>query len=305
MNNIKYENQVKLLLDIANYINWEKCFALKGGTAINFFYEDMPRISVDIDLVYLPLKERSEAFSEMIHELDNLKNGLNILGFKVIRDSISNNNPIGKIKISNNVSSIKIEPNNVLRGAFLPPEEKSLCRKAQKVFNKDVILTCLAHDELYAGKLTAMLGRQHPRDIFDMMQFIKKYNSVKSLMDLFIAYVLQGNRPFSELLNPNLIDIKELYLNSFIGMTEKEIKLDELLEYRKKIINKVQTNLSDPQKEIILSFMELKPKLELLPFKNLAHFPGIQWKLSNIKKMPEQKRILEINKLKDIFNNPF
>nr|WP_280950576.1 nucleotidyl transferase AbiEii/AbiGii toxin family protein [Rhizobium leguminosarum] len=40
----------------------EPVFALKGGTAINLFYRDLPRLSVDIDLTYLPLKPRSRAW---------------------------------------------------------------------------------------------------------------------------------------------------------------------------------------------------------------------------------------------------
>jgi hypothetical protein len=40
------------------FVNTEACFALKGGTAINFFVRDFSRLSVDIDLVYLPLEDR-------------------------------------------------------------------------------------------------------------------------------------------------------------------------------------------------------------------------------------------------------
>jgi len=51
-----YYKQVQLLLEVLPYINNEKCFALKGGTAINMFVRDMPRLSVDIDLMYLPIE---------------------------------------------------------------------------------------------------------------------------------------------------------------------------------------------------------------------------------------------------------
>ena len=55
-----YEAQVRLLLRCLPEINQESCFALKGGTAINFFVRDLPRVSVDIDLTYLPMKSRQE-----------------------------------------------------------------------------------------------------------------------------------------------------------------------------------------------------------------------------------------------------
>ncbi|GAA4808872.1 hypothetical protein GCM10011365_16980 [Marinicella pacifica] len=49
-----YQQQVKLVVQLLGLVDTETCFALKGGTAINLFVEDLPRLSVDIDLVYLP-----------------------------------------------------------------------------------------------------------------------------------------------------------------------------------------------------------------------------------------------------------
>lgn len=50
-----------LLLQILPIVGEESCFALKGGTAINLFIRDMPRLSVDIDLTYLPIESRVES----------------------------------------------------------------------------------------------------------------------------------------------------------------------------------------------------------------------------------------------------
>jgi predicted nucleotidyltransferase component of viral defense system len=49
-----YHRQAKLLLKILPLIECYPVFALKGGTAINFFLRDMPRLSVDIDFTYTP-----------------------------------------------------------------------------------------------------------------------------------------------------------------------------------------------------------------------------------------------------------
>jgi predicted nucleotidyltransferase component of viral defense system len=56
--NSNYYRQVQLLKSALPYVARETCFALKGGTAINLFHLPMPRLSVDIDLTYLPLEER-------------------------------------------------------------------------------------------------------------------------------------------------------------------------------------------------------------------------------------------------------
>lgn len=56
-----YYNQVMLLMKTLPLIAEEPVFALKGGTAINLFIRDFPRLSVDIDLAYLPLDARDLA----------------------------------------------------------------------------------------------------------------------------------------------------------------------------------------------------------------------------------------------------
>lgn len=61
MKNSPYKPQVELLLEVLPFVAMEKCFALKGGTAINLFVRDMPRLSVDIDLTYLGDEARAEA----------------------------------------------------------------------------------------------------------------------------------------------------------------------------------------------------------------------------------------------------
>ena len=56
-----YSDQVRLLVNLLPIVEKQACFALKGGTAINLFVSDMPRLSVDIDLAYLPIQGRDES----------------------------------------------------------------------------------------------------------------------------------------------------------------------------------------------------------------------------------------------------
>jgi len=60
-----YRRQAALLVGMLPYVAQEDCFALKGGTAINLFLRDMPRLSVDIDLTYLPIAPRRESLAEI------------------------------------------------------------------------------------------------------------------------------------------------------------------------------------------------------------------------------------------------
>src|SRR6266404_9139176 len=59
----RYRRQVALLVEVMPFVSAETDFALKGGTAINLFVRDMPRLSVDIDLTYLPVAPRPESLS--------------------------------------------------------------------------------------------------------------------------------------------------------------------------------------------------------------------------------------------------
>lgn len=65
-----YSAQVRLLVRVLPVIARADCFALKGGTAINLFIRDMPRLSVDIDLAFLPMGERAAALRRIDAALD-------------------------------------------------------------------------------------------------------------------------------------------------------------------------------------------------------------------------------------------
>ena len=59
MKDTQYFKQAELMIKTIPHVAAETCFALKGGTAINLFVRDIPRLSVDIDLTYLPVEDYS------------------------------------------------------------------------------------------------------------------------------------------------------------------------------------------------------------------------------------------------------
>ncbi len=72
----KYLEQVKFLIRILPIVLKDQRVALKGGTAINLFYRNLPRLSVDIDLVYLPLESRLVSCKNIHIILQNVGNDL-------------------------------------------------------------------------------------------------------------------------------------------------------------------------------------------------------------------------------------
>lgn len=71
MKNSPFFKQANLLVQLIPFVNAETCFALKGGTAINFFVRNFPRLSVDIDLVYMPIEDRATSLNgiEMVERI--------------------------------------------------------------------------------------------------------------------------------------------------------------------------------------------------------------------------------------------
>ena len=68
MKDSPYFRQAELILRAMPHVAAESCFALKGGTAINLFVRNLPRLSVDIDLAYLPVEEPRETALSNISE---------------------------------------------------------------------------------------------------------------------------------------------------------------------------------------------------------------------------------------------
>jgi hypothetical protein len=88
-----FEAQVALLIRVLPHVATETCFALKGGTAINLFVRDLPRLSVDIDLVYLPIENRETS-------LIGIRSALSRIAQKVRRRKHKPAPPIFKLPIS-------------------------------------------------------------------------------------------------------------------------------------------------------------------------------------------------------------
>jgi len=294
----QYSDQVDLLLQVLPIVAKHKQFALKGGTAINLFIRDMARLSVDIDLTYLPLEPRAIS-------LENIDTGL-----KSIRDEIERTltvqvmAPHFKEKLestlvcANNKVQIKIEVNHVIRGAVYPCEKRILCNKAQEIFGRFVSLNTLSFADIYGGKVCAALDRQHPRDLFDIKILLENEGITDEVRKSFIIYLSSHNRPIVELLNPNLTDIKDSFETDFRGMSSVECNLEELLQARQELIQIIRQSLTIEEKAFLLSLKKGTPEWELLNIPNIDKLPAIQWKLNNIRNMDKQKHILAVQKLK-------
>ena len=156
-------------------------------------------------------------------------------------------------------------------------------------------------DDLYGGKICAALDRQHPRDFFDIKRLLEHEGLSDELFDTFIVYLISSNQSISKLLNPNLIDLTEVFESQFRGMTIKPIELEALIEARSKLIKIIQNKLTQRHKEFLLGFKRGEPNWELLPFDDVKNLPSIKWKMVNLDKMDKKKRDEAVEKLKTLF----
>lgn len=220
--NNEYFQQVKLLLTVMPEVAEEKCFALKGGTAINLFLQNMPRFSVDIDLTYLPIEDRETSLNNIASALLAIKNKIErIDGITVLEKRLAQTKRLAKLFVVRDNVMIKIEPNEVLRGTVFPPIVKNLALKAQQLFEMSITgVPLLSSEDLYSGKICAALSRQHPRDIFDIKILFDNEGITDKLRQAFVVYLASGSRPISEFLEPNLLNQELLFKQEFLGMND-------------------------------------------------------------------------------------
>ena len=300
MFNPRYDAQARLLLRCLPEIGRYPCFALKGGTAINLFVQDLPRISVDIDLTYLPLKPRREALQEIHGTLRALKADIeeHVSGSRV--REVQNQGYIVKLIVSTNYAMVKIEPNLILRGSVHAPEERDLCLTAQEHFGAFVSVRTLSTADLYGGKLCAALDRQHPRDLFDVKLMLDDMGITPEIRRAFVVYLSGHNRPMNELLEPRLRDIERLYVDQLIGMTRSELSLDDLVQIQRNLANTLICALDDQEREFLVSIKRGNPEWDHLGIEHLAQLPAIQWKLINVRKMDPAKHKAALDRLIEI-----
>jgi hypothetical protein len=280
-----YVETVRLLLEIAPFAFEPGCFAMKGGTALNLFVHEMPRFSVDIDLVYVHYqKERDAALAEISHALTATAQELNRRGIET-RVTGTKAADESKLLIRRGDIVVKVEVNHVFRGALLPIGNVGLCGAARAQFTLSSDLPILATPELYGSKLVAALDRQHPRDLFDVGIINQQTGLTPAAVDCFVGYLAGHNRPIHEVLFSRDKDITEAFEGEFQGMTKAPVALPELTDARTRLRAELPALLTDAHKRFLLSLATAEPEWSLMPFRHLQELPAIRWKLLNLEKL--------------------
>jgi predicted nucleotidyltransferase component of viral defense system len=160
-----YRRQVALLIRILPKVSEEKEFALKGGTAINLFIRNMPRLSVDIDLTYLPVSPRAESLAAIDAAMKRIAHRIraSVPGAQV--NGTQKEGAVTKLVARADGVQTKIEVTPVLRGCVYEPGLRAVSPAVEDAFGF-AETRVVSFADLYAGKIVAALDRQHPRDLF-------------------------------------------------------------------------------------------------------------------------------------------
>lgn len=305
MKNSPFYKQAEMMLRVLPFVAKESCFALKGGTAINMFFRDLPRLSVDIDLVFLPKGDRIIAKKGINDALERIKQDLikQFPGIEIREKREVKPSSITKLFVHNQKMQITIEPNLTLRGALFPCKQLELSKAAQELFGMYLAVNILSFEELYGGKICAALDRQHPRDFFDIKVLLENEGIPERLRKAFIVFLVSHNRPMNELLKPQLKNFKEIFESSFSGMTTTPVTYEQLVEARDNLISILHNKLTESERRFLISFKEGEPSWELLGLKGIEDLPGVRWKLQNIlllKTKNKSKHKNEVEKLKSV-----
>lgn len=279
--NDAYIRTVQLLLDIAPAVFDTPMFAMKGGTALNLFVQDMPRLSVDIDVVFVRHDlAREDALQAIGAELAAAQKRVAVLGHDVeLRKNKDGTE--AKLFVRSPDAEVKVEVNFVFRGTVMAPTRRSLKPAAQQMFSADIQVPVLADAELYGSKLVAALDRQHPRDLFDVQLMLDSHGWEESLLDCFVVYLAGHNRPTHEVLFPNEKPLASVFEAEFEGMTTAPVQLDALLATRRRMLEELPRALLPRHCDFLLSMVRAEPAWSLLPYAHLEQLPALQWKLAN------------------------
>ena len=288
--NDNYINTVRLLLAIAPAVFRSPRFAMKGGTALNLFVQDLPRLSVDIDVVFIDhTLDREAALQAIGEDLLAAKSLINKMGYRTSLPTNKSGDDV-KLLVEAPDARVKVEVNFVFRGTMLPTVRARLCDRAQDVFTTDIEVPMLEASELYGSKLVAAMDRQHPRDMFDVMRMREQHALDGSIVDCFVAYLAGHNRPVHEVLFPRPLPLEPTFTNEFEGMTLEPIKLLTLQATQRHLISELPRALSASHREFLLSIVRADPDWDLMPFQHLAELPAVRWKLLNLERLRSRDR---------------
>lgn len=287
----RYRAQVALLIDVMPFVAAEEDFALKGGTAINLFLRDMPRLSVDIDLAYLKVADRAESLAAIDAKMKRLAVAIRagLRGARVNEVVNAAERIVTKLTVQRPGAQIKIEVTPVLRGCVFAPQTRRVSARVEEEFGF-VETRVVSFADLYGGKIMAALDRQHPRDLFDVRDLLANEGITDELRQAFIVYLVSHGRPIAEVLRSPQKDIAAAFAGEFAGMTTVDVPLEELIAARMALVADIVGRMPEAHRRFLIGFKQGAPDWALLGVPAAAELPAVRWKQQNLERLSGKAR---------------
>ncbi|MFZ4638465.1 MAG: nucleotidyl transferase AbiEii/AbiGii toxin family protein [Pirellulales bacterium] len=272
-----------LLLRIVPRVFATDRLALKGGTAINLYLDDAPRLSVDLDLVFTQLGlPRQDALSAINDEMRRIVAALTADGLDA-RPAVTAELGETGLVISDGTTQVKVETNIVFRGTLLPPSTRTLSAGAAEWPGMDAQATVVDRSEVFAGKFMAALDRQHPRDLYDVWRLYQRGPIESGMLSAFVIYLCGHNRPAHEILNSPDRVLPEDYDRALVGMIRGEVpSLEDLIESRSRLRRDILQGLAESDRAFLAGFFACEPDWSLLVHSHANDLPALAWKQQNL-----------------------
>lgn len=287
----RFTDRVRLLVEILPVLAQEPRFALKGGTAINLFEHDLPRLSVDIDLAWLPVHDYAEDATLIADALGRLADSLRGRPLQLqVQLSAGEGAGVTRLVASRGRARVQIETTPVMRGSVHPVRNRVVRPRVEEAFGFASVQV-LDFADLYAGKLAAALSRQHPRDLFDVGLLLADERADQVLWRTFLVYLTCSPKPAWEMLAPRVpADFSATFEAHFKGMTAEPIEAETLLEIHVRLLARVAGWLDEPSCAFLRSVEDQRPDFNLIGLPHAADLPGVLRKLHNLAQRSDAKR---------------
>ncbi|MBL8226309.1 MAG: nucleotidyl transferase AbiEii/AbiGii toxin family protein [Chromatiales bacterium] len=294
----RYAERVKLLVEILPTLAEEKRFALKGGTAINLFEHDLPRLSVDIDLTWLPVGDFESDVRDISAALEAMGERLRTGPLRLqVQTSGTKATGVHRLIASRNRARVQIETTPVMRGTVHPVRTMRVRPGVEHNFGF-AEMQVLDFADLYAGKLSAALSRQHPRDLFDLQPLLDGGRLDERLWRTFLVYLTCSSKPAAEMLSPQAPrDFDQIFNAHFAGMTAEPVTAEALLDVRARLLQRIAELLDVPSRAFLESIEREAPDFRLIELPHAADLPGVRRKLANLGQRSAAKRAADYEQL--------